>query len=69
MRVEPLRSSTEGVASIEKDGDEVLTDGDKAEVMTRTRCHARRLSVTDQHDCFDFHDFGLTLWYVYMYVP
>ena len=29
MRVEPLRSSTEGVASIEKDGDEVLTDGDK----------------------------------------
>ena len=29
MHVEPLRSSTEGVASIEKDGDEVLTDGDK----------------------------------------
>ena len=29
MRVEPLRSSTEGVASIEKDGDEVLTGGDE----------------------------------------
>jgi hypothetical protein len=29
MREEPLRSSTDGVASIEKDGDEVLTDGDK----------------------------------------
>ena len=29
MRVEPLRSSTEGVANIEKDGNEVLTGGDE----------------------------------------
>jgi hypothetical protein len=29
MRVEPLRSSTEGVASMQKDGAEVLTEGDK----------------------------------------
>jgi hypothetical protein len=29
MRVEPLRSSTEGVANIEKGGNEVLTGGDE----------------------------------------
>ena len=29
MRVELLRSSTEGVANIEKDGNEVLTGGDE----------------------------------------